>query len=381
MKMPEMSFNQAAELSEAAQYCAREYWLGFREKPAPRRFTVADELMPPADGFQRRKKGHFMPASETVFMFSGQGSQYFQMGRGLYDNNNTFREWMIRLDDIARDLCGRSVIEALYSDAHRRADPFERTLLTHPAIFMVEYSLAQSLVCSGVLPDMVLGASLGSFAAAAVAGFIDVEDALAAVMRQAILLEECCEPGGMTAVLADPALFAEEFLGGRSELAAVNFSSHFVISAKRPDLAEIEAALKERNISYQRLPVSFPFHSRWINKAKDPFEAFMRAIRCKQGRLPLVCCQKKAVLSSLCAGYFWSAVRHPIRFQETIAQLEQQGSHRYIDVGPAGTLATFLKYGIPATTMSTIHAILTPFGFDQKNLAALLASIEIQSCY
>ncbi|MBZ5525861.1 MAG: acyltransferase domain-containing protein, partial [Acidobacteriia bacterium] len=129
--------------------------------------------MPPADGFQRRKKGCFVAASKTVFMFSGQGSQYFQMGRGLYDNNKTFREWMIRLDGIARDLCGRSVIEALYSDAQRRADPFERTLLTHPAIFMVEYSLAQSLICSGVLPDMVLGVSLGSFAAAAVAGFID----------------------------------------------------------------------------------------------------------------------------------------------------------------------------------------------------------------
>lgn len=379
--MLEMSFNQAAEMGEAARYSASEYWPGIQERPAQRRFTGADKLMPPADGFQRRKKGCFVAASKTVFMFSGQGSQYFQMGRGLYDNNKTFREWMIRLDGIARDLCGRSVIEALYSDAQRRADPFERTLLTHPAIFMVEYSLAQSLICSGVLPDMVLGVSLGSFAAAAVAGFIDAEDALTAVMRQAILLEECCEPGGMTAVLADPTLFAEAFLSGHSELAAVNFSSHFVISARRPELAEIETILKERNISYQRLPVSFPFHSRWIDKAKGPFESFMRSIWCKQGRLPLACCQKKAVLSSLCDGYFWSVVRHPVRFHETIAQLEQQGAHRYIDVGPAGTLATFLKYGIPATTMSTIHAILTPFGFDQNNLAALLASTEIQSCH
>ena|SRR5438067_990149 len=114
---------------------------------------------------------------------------------------------MIRLDEIVRRSSGASV--------------------------MVEYSLAQSLMQAGVWPDMVLGASLGSFAAAAVAGFIDAEDALAAVVRQAMALEEWSERGGMIAVLADLELFAEDFRSGRSELAAVNFSSHFVVTARR----------------------------------------------------------------------------------------------------------------------------------------------------
>jgi bacillaene synthase trans-acting acyltransferase len=314
--------------------------------------------------------------SETVFMFSGQGSQYFHMGKALYDENDTFRDWMVRLDDVARRSSGISVIETLYSDVHRRGDSFDRTLLTHPAIFMVEYSLAQTLIQAGVWPDIVLGVSLGSFAAAAVAGFIGVEDALTAVMRQAIALEECCEPGGMTAVLADPALFAEGFLSGRSELAAVNFSSHFVVSARRAELVEIEDALRQHNVGYQRLPVSCPFHSQWMEKAKAPFESFMRSIRCKQGRLPLVCCDQTAILSDLSEGYFWNVVRRPIRFRETTARLEEQAPRRYIDVGPSGTLATFLKYGMRATTKSTAHAILTPYGADQKNLAALLASIR-----
>jgi bacillaene synthase trans-acting acyltransferase len=307
-------------------------------------------------------------------MFSGQGSQYFQMGRELFEGNETFRGWMVRLDEIARRSSGRSVIDTLYSDGRGKGDPFDRTLLTHPAIFMVEYSLAQCLNHAGVWPDLVLGVSLGSFAAAAVAGFIDVEDALSAVIRQAMALEEWCEPGGMTAVLADPALFAEDFLGGRAELAAVNFSSHFVVSARRTELAEIEAALKKQNVTYQRLPVSVAFHSRWIDKAKAPFESFMRSIRCKEGRLPLACCDQTAILSGLPDDYFWNVVRHPIRFRETTARLEQQGAHRYIDVGPSGTLATFLKYGLPAATMSTVHAILTPFGADQKNLKAVSAS-------
>jgi acyl transferase domain-containing protein len=320
------------------------------------------------------QKGFLVPVAETVFMFSGHGSHYFHMGKPLFDDNDTFRCWMVRLDDIARPLIGRSVIEALYSSARDKGEAFDQTLLTHPAIFMVEYSLAQTLIQAGVLPDMVLGVSLGSFAAAAVAGSIEVEDALTAVIRQAIALEKYGEPGGMIAVLADPALFAEDFLSDRSELAAVNFSSHFVVSARRTELTEIETYLRKRDVSYQRLPVSFPFHSRWIDKAKAPFESHIRSIRYRQNRLPLVCCDQAAILSGLSDSYWWDVVRHPIRFRETTALLEQQGARRYIDVGPAGTLATFMKYGMKPTTSSTVHSILTPFGSDHKNLAALLAS-------
>ncbi len=315
-----------------------------------------------------------MPVSEIVFMFSGQGSQYFHMGRSLYEDNRTFRGWMIRLDEIARQSLGKSVVETLYSDVHRKGDPFDRMLLTHPAIFMVEYSLAQALIHAGVRPDMVLGVSLGAFAAATVAGFIEVDDAFAAVMQQAIAVEQLCEPGGMTAVLGAPSLFSEDFLASRSELAAVNFSSHFVVSARRPELDAVEAALTHHNIGYQRLPVAFPFHSHWIDEAKAPFESFMRSIRLKQGRLPLICCDQATVLSELSGSFFWNVVRHPIRFRETAARLEQQGARRYIDVGPAGTLATFLKYEMSPTTRSTVHPILTPYGIEQKNLATVLAS-------
>jgi bacillaene synthase trans-acting acyltransferase len=134
--------------------------------------------------------------------------------------------------------------------------------------------------------------------------------------------------------------------------------------------------LKQRNIGFQRLPVSFPFHSQWIDKAEASFALFMRSVPRKRGRLPLVCCDQTSILSDLPDGYFWNVVRHPIRFRETTARLEELGDHRYIDVGPSGTLATFLKYGMSAATKSAAHSILTPYGSDQKNLSALLTSIR-----
>jgi acyl transferase domain-containing protein len=310
----------------------------------------------------------------TVFLFSGQGSQYFQMGRELFETNVSFRRWMMRLDETARLLSGHSVVDAIYSPVHGKGDPFDRTLLTHPAIVMVELSLAQTLIEMGIEPDLVLGASLGTFAAAAVAGFFTADDALAAVIRQAEMLEESCEPGGMIAVLADPALF-DEFRDS-SELAAVNFSSHFVLTARAQELSAIEGELKRRSIGHQRLPVSFAFHSRWIDEAKAPFLSFMQTIGRTPNRLPLIGCDKAGPVDVRSGDALWDVVRQPIRFRETIARLEQQGAHRYVDVGPAGTLATFLKYELPKTTLSTVHAILTPYGLDQKNLAAVSASLS-----
>ena len=281
---------------------------------------------------------------------------------------------MLRQDEIVRDLSGYSIVEMLYSPRNSKSDPFTRTVLTHPAIFMVEHSLAQSLIESGVAPDMTLGFSLGSLAAATISGCISVEDALTAVVHQAAAFESHCLPGGMIAIFADPSLFLEGFLCEFSELASVNCSSHFVVSGPQRHLQEIESALRARNIVHQRLPVSFAFHSRWIDEAQGTFENIMRSLHYRAARLPIMCCEQVDLLSALPEGYLWRTARNAIRFRNAVLKLEQAGSYRYIDVGPAGTLAAFVKYGLSPTSPSTTHSVLTPYGRDIENLASLSAS-------
>jgi bacillaene synthase trans-acting acyltransferase len=309
---------------------------------------------------------------KTVFMFSGQGSHYFRMGQDLFEHDPVFRDWMLRLDELAAGLCGERVIDAIYSPHDRES--FDRTLQTHPAIFMVEYALAQSLLHAGLKPDITLGASLGSFAAATLAGFMRVEDALAAVVQQAAAFEACCDRGGMIAVLADQTSYARPYLREQSELAAINFSSHFVVAAPQSHLPQIERSLGEQDVVYQRLPVSYAFHSKWIDEARAPFESYVSSIRRFPGTLPFACCREATLLSELPNDFFWRVVREPIRFKDTIAALEQRGAYRYIDVGPAGTLATFTKYCLPSGSPSTVQAIMSPFGNERRNLAALLRS-------
>lgn len=311
-------------------------------------------------------------SAKTVFMFSGQGSHYYQMGKPLFDADPVFRDRLLRLDAVAQRLTGLRVVDAMHGAG--KGEVFDRTLLTHPAIFMVEVALAQCLMHGGLQPDLVLGASLGSFAAAVIAGHLEADAALAAVIEQARAFEAACAPGGMVAVLGDPRLHEEDFLHRCSELAGVNFDGHFVVSAAQADLDGIEAGLKQRGLAYQRLAVSFAFHSRHADAAHERFAAFMRRVPRDPGTLPLVCCAQGRTLARLPDDFFWRAVREPLQFGDAVRHLEQQGAHRYVDLGPSGTLATFVKYLLPAGSASRTHAILTPYGQDLKNLAALRAA-------
>ena len=312
---------------------------------------------------------------KTVFLFSGQGSHYYQMGRKTYAERGVFWRSMHELDEIARPFVGQSLITTLYDDRLKASDVFDDLMLTHPAIYMVELSLARALINQGVRPDLTLGASLGAFVAATVAGAITPENALSLVIEQARIFSTHCSPGGMLAVLAAPSLHDSEPLKSLSEIASVNFSSHFVLAAASDSLPRIRRHLEQLNISFQDLQVAYPFHSRWMESAHAPFEPALKGLELKPGALPMVCCMRSELLDSLDANYFWDVARQRVEFERTMARLEETGPFNYVDVGPSGTLATFLRYSLSRDTRSQVFPTLTPFGREQANLAMLHAEL------
>ena len=211
---------------------------------------------------------------KIAFLFSGQGSQYYQMGRGLYEHNPVFRSQMDQMDQLAQDMLGTSVLQALYG-VNGKAVPFDDIRLTHPAIFMVEVALAKAVIELGITPDCTLGASLGTFAALAIAGCMPMQEALALVIKQGLAVERHCPKGGMMAVLGERRIYEDSpFLQARSEIAGRNFAAHFVLSAPQDNMLAIERFMTRARVTYQWLPVPYPFHSRWI----DPFrEALIEA--------------------------------------------------------------------------------------------------------
>jgi acyl transferase domain-containing protein len=134
-----------------------------------------------------------------MFMFSGLGSQYYQMGRGLFTGHPGFRRLMQDMDAVVQDLTGESVIRTLYDPAYAKSDPFDSLLVSSAALFMVEYALAEAMIEVGMVPDGVLGVSLGAFAAATIAGCISRDESLEWIIRQSQIVQRCCGNGGMIA--------------------------------------------------------------------------------------------------------------------------------------------------------------------------------------
>jgi bacillaene synthase trans-acting acyltransferase len=318
-----------------------------------------------------------MRREKTVFMFSGQGSHYFQMGRELFEANPLFRRHFLRMDAVAAELLGVSLSAILYGD-RRKSDTFDSTLLSSASIFAVEYALAQTLIGKDVEPDMMLGASLGVYCSICLADCLNAEETLALVIRQAKALEQHCEKGSMLALLADPRLYSESaVLHCNSEIAASNYPGHFVISARQADLPQLESFLKSREVIFYNLPVSRPFHTRWTEPARSAILALLAAVQFARPKLPVVCCAQASPLAEITPPVLWTSLRERIDFEGTVRRLELEGPHRYIDVGPMGTLATFLKYLLPSTSPSRVHAVMTPFGTDHKNLEELLTGSQM----
>lgn len=308
-------------------------------------------------------------AESTVLMFSGQGSQYYQMGRELLENDACFREHMQALDQTASAKLGTSVVEELYADGRGVGDAFSEPPTSNAALLMVEYALASTLHEKGIKPDLVLGASLGTFTAACVSGSITASQALELVIEQGRTVAARVPVGGMVAVLDNPELHQQDpVLQKDAALAGINAPKHFVLAAEQDALDRVTRRLQELGAVYQTLNAARPFHS----NALDTVEAESQAILKQQAfgalEVPVICCSLQLPVNSLGPILLWQAVRQPIQFAATIEYLEAQGPHRYIDAGPAGSLAAMLNNSDQLNQDSSAESTLSPFGGARERL-------------
>jgi acyl transferase domain-containing protein len=317
----------------------------------------------------------------VVWMFPGQGAQYFQMGRALYDGNATFRYWMDRLDRVAADYVGQSVVDIVYDDGQPKSGPFEQILYTHPALFMVQYAMARTLLAERFpAPDYLFGASLGEFVAAALADVAGVEAMLFDVIKQARMFEAHCSGGAMLVVIDDVGTFRSNpaFSGG-CELAGVNFDRCFVVSGSRGRILEIAAQLREQDVTHQLLPVSVAFHSSLVDNVRETFGRMFAGSTCRPATIPIVSCALPADNMTsegeerFSTAYWWRVIRQPIEFSRALAEFHRNHPRAvYLDLGPSGNMATFAKYNLPAGVHGRIMPIMTPFGHDDETIRPTL---------
>lgn len=310
---------------------------------------------------------------KTVFMFSGLGSHHFQMGQGFFEGNPIFRAHMLRLDEIVGDLAKSSILDVIYDPQKKKSDPLREMFISSTALFMVEYSLAQVLIEKGVFPDLLLTTSLGFFAAACISKIWEPEVALAAIQELSKILSVTCPKGAMAAVIEGVQIHRDNsILREASEIAGVYFPKHFAIAMPDYEADRIAGSLNSGGIAFQNLPVEFAFHSRWIDRAKQPALNYLDQVECRPSEVPIVCCAVGETLDRVEGESFWRTLRTPVAFEKAILRLEECGDHEYVDVSPAGSLATFFKYARPASSKSRAMPLMSVAPGETRNLQLLL---------
>jgi acyl transferase domain-containing protein/acyl carrier protein len=276
------------------------------------------------------------PGPIVSFLFSGQGAQYAAMGRRLFETQPVFREAIERCDR-AGTLVNVAILEHLYGGAD-----LEETAAAQPALFAVEYALAELWRSWGVQPHVLAGHSLGEYVAACVAGIFSLEDALKLVAARARLMQRAPE-GAMAAILTDEStvrrLVAE--IAPAASIAAINGPSNTVVAGTPSEVERVMRAAAAAGIAAKQLRVRRAFHSALMDGLLDEFEQVAAEVTYHEPRIPVVAMVTGAIAKpgELASAEYWRRqVREPVRFKAAVETLAAHGSRVFLEVGPGSTL-------------------------------------------
>ncbi len=314
---------------------------------------AADQLAQLADGpagpaaFQGRAVPGSVP--ELVFFFPGQGAHYGGMARQLYETQPVVRATLERCDAIQRGELERPLLEVIF-------DPAERTLesmaFAQPALFAVEYALAELWRSWGVRPAAVLGHSAGEFVAACVAGVMDLEDGLRLVTARGRLMQSLPLGGAMATVYAEAAAVEEaiERQGGALTLAAINGPAHVVVSGEAAGVERVLAEFEAKGVTGKRLRISNAYHSPLV-------EPVLAELGERASRVTY-CAPELELISNLTGrpvepgeigpAYWREHMRRPVQFLQSVRTLERAGYRAFLEVGPGSTLLGIAQESISA---------------------------------
>jgi len=279
----------------------------------------------------------------VAFLFTGQGSQFVGMGRGLFESQPVFRRAIEQCDAALRDCWGgESLIDILYSPADAAtASRINETKYTQPALFAIEYALAQLWASWGVLPDIVLGHSVGEYAAACVAGIMSADDGIRLIAERARLMQGVRRAGKMAVVFASRERVAKEIEknGGEVVIAVINGPENTVISGDAADLDALSARLSADGVQVKPLNVSHAFHSTLMDEMLDEFEIFARTIEYHSPQVPLASNLTGQLMNEAPTARYWrDHLRNAVQFAAGMTRVAEARPAIIIEMGPTASL-------------------------------------------
>ncbi|MBD2339551.1 aminotransferase class III-fold pyridoxal phosphate-dependent enzyme [Calothrix sp. FACHB-156] len=315
----------------------------------------------------------------VAFMFPGQGSQYVNMGLNLYNREPVFREVVDQCAEILKPLLGRDLREIMYpapGDTETAAISLKQTFFTQPALFVIEYALAQLWQSWGVKPQAMIGHSIGEFVAACIAGVFSLEDALLLVATRGRLMWEL--PGGAMLSVRLPAKEVEPRLSTELAIAAINGPSLCVVAGPTEAIASLQQQLESEEIVCRHLHTSHAFHSPMMDSIVAPFAEVVAQVKLSAPQIPFVSTVTADWITAEQATdpmYWANHLRQTVRFAEGVQTLWQQPERVLLEVGPRATTATLARQQAKDIKQQIAIASLADNAENEAEWNALLKAV------
>ncbi|MEH2354892.1 type I polyketide synthase [Nostoc sp.] len=282
----------------------------------------------------------------VVFMFSGQGTQYVNMGRELYESESVFREQVDYCCELLKPLLDIDLRTVLYPSEEEltATQKLQQTAITQPSLFVIEYALAKLWMAWGVQPEAMIGHSIGEYVAATIAGVFSLEDALAIAATRGKLMQQMPSGAMLSVQLSEQEV--QQLLEQEISLAASNAPSSCVVSGSEAAIDELQQKLQQRGVSCRRLHTNHAFHSQMMSPIIESFTQSLQKVKLNSPKIPFVSNVSGTWITAAEAtdpNYWARHLRQPVRFSQGMSELLKQPERILLEVGPGRTLSSFAK--------------------------------------
>ena len=299
---------------------------------------------------------------ELVFMFPGQGNQFVNMGKELYQNISEFKECVDYCSTLLEPVIGvdiRTVIFPSDGDYKKLKEQIDETYITQPAIFIISYALAKTLQNYGVNPDKLIGHSVGEYVAAAISGIMSLEDALKSVAIRGKLVFDLPQGSMLAVLLSEEDLL--KILPKELCIAVINSPELIVVSGETFHIELFAKKLKNEKIFNKKLSTSHAFHSKMMEPCLEDYRNYFKTVSLNKPNIPIVSSVTGKILTNIEAQsteYWVNHVLDPVRFGDAADQVLVNESNVFFECGPGKSLESAVKRRLDKDLKHTVISTL-----------------------